>query len=276
MAILPFHGFGLGLRKQHYSEFLETRVPVDFVEVISENFMVDGGRPRRILRQVREKYPVILHGVSLSVGSVGGLDLDYLRRLRKLVDEIEPLFVSDHLCWTRSADFNSHDLLPLPFDGETLDVVTANVLKTQEVLGREILLENPSSYLNFTSEMKEWEFLSELCARTGCGLLLDVNNVYVSACNNGFDAIQYLDGLCPKDVYQIHLAGHSKGTELLIDTHDQEVPDSVWQLYRHVLPKLGPVATMIERDDAIPELSELLSELDTARFIAGSFGRAAA
>ena len=273
----PFAGFGLGLRKPHYVDFLEARVAVDFIEVISENFMVEGGRPRRILREVRDRYPVALHGVSMSLGSADGLDGAYLARLRALVDEVEPLFVSDHLSWSRIRGFNSHDLLPLPYTGEALDVVADNVARAQDALARAILIENPSTYIDFVdSEMTEWEFLDRLCARTGCGLLLDVNNVFVSATNHGFDPFAYLDGLPHGRVRQIHLAGHSQGTELLIDTHDQPVPDPVWKLYAHILPRLGPVATMIERDDAIPPLHILLSELDTARRIAGDAVRVAA
>lgn len=267
--IPSFSGFGLGLRKPHYAEFLEHRVAVDFVEVISENFMVDGGRPRRILRDVRERYPVALHGVSMSVGSADGVDRVYLARLRALVDEIEPLFVSDHLCWTRFAGFNSHDLLPLPYTQEAFDVVCANVAAAQDALGRPMLIENPSSYLTFDGDtMSEWAFLDAVCAETGCSLLLDINNVFVSASNHGFDPIAYLDGVSPDHVRQIHLAGHSQGETLLIDTHDRPVPPSVWDLYDHVLPRLGRVATMIERDDAIPPLHELLAELDHARRIA--------
>lgn len=269
--------FGLGLRKPHYAEFLEHRIAVDFVEVISENFMVDGGRPRQILRDVRALYPVALHGVSMSVGSAEGLDRAYLTRLRALVDEIEPLFVSDHLCWTRVGGFNSHDLLPLPYTEEALETVTANVATAQDVLGRAMLIENPSSYVAFDgAPMTEWEFLDALCARTGCGLLLDVNNVFVSAANHGFDARTYLDFLPAERVGQIHLAGHSQGDALLIDTHDRPVPASVWDLYAHVLPRLGPVATMIERDDDIPPLHELLAELATARAIAIGTERLAA
>ncbi|MEP6784351.1 MAG: DUF692 domain-containing protein [Sphingomonadales bacterium] len=266
--IPPFAGFGLGLRKPHYAEFLEQRVAVDFVEVISENFMVDGGRPKRILREVRERYPVALHGVSMSVGSADGLNAAYLARLRALIDEIEPVFVSDHLCWTQFGGFNSHDLLPLPYTQEALDVVCANVARAQDVLGRAMLIENPSSYVAFDGDtMSEWAFLDMLCARTGCDMLLDVNNVFVSATNHGFDPIVYLDGVPLNRVRQIHLAGHSQGEGMLIDTHDSPVPPSVWDLYAHVLPRLGPVATMIERDDAIPPLHELLAELDHARWV---------
>jgi uncharacterized protein (UPF0276 family) len=236
--------------------------------VISENFMVDGGRPRQILRDVRAMYPVALHGVSMSLGSADGLDGAYLQRLRALVGEIEPLFVSDHLSWTRIGGFNAHDLLPLPYTQEALDTVCANVDRAQTVLGRTMLIENPSSYFAFEgADMTEWEFLDALGARTGCGLLLDVNNVFVSATNHGFDAIAYLDGVPAHRVRQIHLAGHSPGRDLLIDTHDTPVCADVWGLYAYVLPKLGPVATMIERDDAIPPLHELLVELGTARAI---------
>jgi len=276
MSLVSFGGFGLGLRKPHYSEFLEHRIAVDFLEVISENFMVDGGRPRQLLHEIRARYPIALHGVSMSVGSAEGVDRAYLARLRALVDEIDPLFVSDHLCWTRVSGFNSHDLLPLPYTHEALEIVTSNVSRAQDALGRAILLENPSTYIAFDGEMTEWEFLKAVCAKTGCGLLLDVNNVYVSAANHGFDARAWLDAIPAEYIRQIHLAGHSEGEALLIDTHDRPVPPSVWDLYAHVLPRLGPVATMIERDDAIPPLYDLLVELGVARTIAESAQRLAA
>ncbi len=275
--IPSFAGFGLGLRKQHYADFLEHRVDVDFVEVISENFMIDGGRPKRILREVRERYPVALHGVSMSVGSADGVDPAYLARLRALVDEIDPLFVSDHLCWTRFGGFSSHDLLPLPYTQEALEIVCANIAIAQDTLGRAMLIENPSSYVTFEDDiMTEWAFLDAVCAQTGCGLLLDINNVFVSATNHGFDPIAYLDGVPHDRVRQIHLAGHSQGDSMLIDTHDSPVPPSVWDLYAYALPRLGPVATMIERDDAIPPLPELLAELDQARAIKAQTVRLAA
>lgn len=268
--IPAFAGYGLGLRKPHYADFLEGNIDVDFVEVISENFMVDGGKPRQILRDVRARHPVALHGVSMSIGSADGLDQAYLARLRALVDEIEPLFISDHLSWSRIEGFNSHDLLPLPYTAEALNLVCDNIGRAQDALGRAMLIENPSSYIDFTpADMTEWQFLDYVCARSGCGLLLDVNNVFVSATNHGFDAIAYLDGVPHDRVRQIHLAGHSQGQELLIDTHDKPVPASVWDLYAHIAPQLGSVATMIERDDAIPPLPELLAELATARRIAG-------
>ncbi|MBX7501609.1 DUF692 domain-containing protein [Qipengyuania sp. YG27] len=274
--IAPFHGFGLGLRRAHYADFLGGAVPVDFVEVISENYMVVGGKPLRVLEQVRQEHPVILHGVSLSVGSAHGLEPDYLARLRKLAERIEPLWVSDHLCWTRTSAHNSHDLLPLPLTREALDVVCANIDRAQEALGRAMLFENPSSYLTFPEdEMTEWKFLAEMARRTGCYLLLDVNNVHVSARNHDFSAADYLAGLPLDRVRQIHLAGHQPG-ELVVDTHDRAVCEDVWALYAQVIARTGPVATMIERDDNIPPLVELLRELDHARAIAGARQRSVA
>ena len=276
--MFQMHQFGLGLRKPHYRDFIEgeTAVPVDFVEVISENFMVDGGRPLYVLERVRERHAVALHGVSMSLGSADGLRDDYLRRLRSLADAVDPLFISDHLSWSRIERFNSHDLLPLPYTQEALDAVSANIHHAQDTLGRTMLIENPSSYVSVPGDMTEWEFLDAVCTRTGCGLLLDVNNIYVSASNHGFDAQAYLSGIPAARVRQIHLAGHSQGRDLLIDTHDKPVPDPVWALYASALERFGPVATMIERDGDIPPLSALLAELGLARDIAqGKFRRAA-
>ncbi len=270
--------FGLGLRKPHYGAFIDGDAPqpVDFLEVISENFMVAGGRPRDVLRRVRARHALALHGVSMSLGSAEGVDRTYLHRLRALVDEVDPMFVSDHLSWSRTGGFNAHDLLPLPYTEEALDVTCDNVGRAQDALGRVILVENPSSYLTFAGDMTEWEFLAALCQRTGCALLLDVNNVFVSASNHGFDPGAYLDGLPMDRVRQIHLAGHSKGAELLIDTHDHPVADAVWSLYVDALAQVGDVAVMIERDDAIPPLSDLLDELAVARRLeAGGVRRAA-
>jgi uncharacterized protein (UPF0276 family) len=263
---IPFQGFGLGLRKEHYDNLLTSHVPVDFVEVVSENFMVEGGQPRHILRQIRERHPVVLHGVSMSVGSADGLRRDYLEHLKALADDIDPLFISDHLSWSRIGNFNSHDLLPLPYTEEALVTVCRNIDMAQDILGRAMLFENPSSYLAFDgAPMTEWEFIGEMSRRTGCGLLLDVNNIYVSATNNGFDADDYLNGIPFERVRQIHLAGHSQGQGLLIDTHDAPVSDGVWHLYAKAMARCGPVATMIERDDNIPALHALLAELDQAR-----------
>ena len=272
-AIAPFGGFGLGLRRTHYDDFLNSDVPVDFVEVISENYMIEGGRQMRILEAVRAKLPVIIHGVSMSIGSARGLDEDYLAKLKQLEQRIDPLWVSDHLCWTRSSAHNSHDLLPMPLTQEALAAVCANIDHAQNVLGRAMLFENPSSYLTFPEdEMSEWEFLAEMTRRTGCYLLLDVNNIYVSARNHGFSEDDYLAGLPLERVRQIHLAGHDPATperQVIIDTHDREVSDGVWALYEKAIAMLPqPVATMIERDDHIPPLPELLTELDRARRIA--------
>ena len=269
-AVTPFADFGLGLRREHYRDFLEGEVAVDFVEVISENFMVDGGRPLRILEQVRAKFPVILHGVSMSIGSAHGLDMDHLARLRRLADRIEPLWVSDHLCWTRTSAHNSHDLLPMPLTRDALDLVCDNIDRAQVALGRALLFENPSSYLSFPQdEFTEWQFLAEMSRRTGCYLLLDVNNIHVSAHNHGFDPLDYLAGIPADRVRQVHLAGHTPG-EIVIDTHDRPVCDAVWALFARAMAMLGPVAVMIERDDAIPPLPELLAELDQARSIAAT------
>lgn len=272
-TIAPFDGFGLGLRRTHYEDFLESDVPVDFVEVISENYMIDGGRQLRILDQVREKHPVILHGVSMSIGSAGGLDSDHLAKLKRLERRVDPLWVSDHLCWTRTSAHNSHDLLPMPLTEEALTAVCANIDRAQNELGRAMLFENPSSYLTFPEdELSEWQFLSEMAQRTGCYLLLDVNNIYVSARNHGFSQDEYLAGLPLDRVRQIHLAGHDPATDdrpVIIDTHDRAVVDGVWDLYAKAIAMLPqPVATMIERDEDIPPLPELLAELDRARGIA--------
>lgn len=264
-------GFGLGLRPQHYPAFLETWPALDFLEIISENFMIRGGRPLKMLEALRERYPMVMHGVSLSIGSADGLDVSYLERLKALADRVQPAWVSDHLCWTGVGGTNTHDLLPLPYTEEALTVCCANIRLAQSVLERPLVLENPSSYLSFVeSDMTEWAFLSELCARTGCALLLDVNNIYVSSVNHAFDPYAYLDGVPADRVWQIHLAGHSRNGDLLIDTHDEAVSDPVWDLYDGACRRFGPVATMIERDDNIPPLGDLLAELDFARTVAAA------
>jgi uncharacterized protein (UPF0276 family) len=270
--IAPFQGFGLGLRKPHHADFLETQVPVDFVEVISENFMAQGGKQLRILQQIRERYPVILHGVSMSIGSAEGLDAHYLEHLAELARIIDPLWVSDHLCWTRTSAHSSHDLLPLPLTRAALDVVCDNIDHAQNTLGRPMLFENPSSYLAFPEdEMSEAEFLAEMSWRTGCSLLLDLNNIYVSAHNHGWSAAEYLAAIPGKAVRQVHLAGHtppSPDTPLAVDTHDRPVCDGVWDLFAETIGSLGDVAVMIEWDDAIPPLATLLDEVSKARALA--------
>ena len=269
--IAPFPGFGLGLRREHYADFLSSDVPVDFVEIISENFMATGGRPLHTLDAVRERHPVAMHGVSMSVGSAQGLNREYLGHLKALADRVRPLWVSDHLCWTGVDSFNSHDLLPLPYTEEALDLVCANIALAQDILERPMLFENPSSYFAFSdADYTEWEFLAQMTARTGCYLLLDVNNIYVSGTNHGFDPEAFLRGIPANRVRQFHLAGHSQGESMLIDTHDTPICDAVWHLYLSACERFGHAATMIERDGNIPGLAVLLAELDMARAVAAN------
>ncbi|HTT43835.1 MAG TPA: DUF692 domain-containing protein [Steroidobacteraceae bacterium] len=266
----PSLGFGLGLRVDHYEEILRAAPAVDWFEALTENYLVPGGKPLHYLTRVRERYPLALHGVSLSIGSTAPLDRGYLEQLKALAARIEPAWVSDHLCWTGVASRNTHDLLPLPYTEEALRHIIARVRTVQEILGRRILLENVSSYVAFRdSALSEWQFLAEVARGADCLLLLDVNNIYVSSVNHEFDPHEYLAGIPPERVQQIHLAGHENHGDYLIDTHDHPVPDPVWQLYAAALARLGPVATMIERDDRIPPLAELVAELDEARAIAG-------
>ena len=269
----PFLGFGLGLRPEHYLEVLESLPDVDWFEIISENYLVDGGKPLHYLDRIREHYPMVMHGVSLSIGSSDPLDLEYLAGLKRLAARVEPAWVSDHLCWTGIGGRNLHDLLPLPYTEEAVAHVAERVARVQDYLGRRILLENVSSYVTYTdSRVSEWEFLSAVAERADCWILLDVNNVYVSAHNHGFDPLAYLDGVPRERVRQIHLAGHSHNGSLIIDTHDHPVPDPVWDLYVEAVARLGPVSTMIERDDDIPPLGVLLEELTRARSLAESVG----
>jgi hypothetical protein len=273
----PSLGFGLGLRTDHYGAILSGEPHVDWFEALTENYLVAGGRPLHHLERIRERYPVVLHGVSLSIGGSDPLDADYLSKLRALCERIEPAWVSDHLCWTGVDGLNLHDLLPLPYTEEALEHVARRVRRVQETLGRRILLENVSSYVGFaSSSMSEWEFLARLAQLADCELLLDVNNVYVSAVNHGFDAREFIDALPAARVRQLHLAGHHDHGSQIVDTHDAAIADPVWKLYEHTLRRLGPVATMIERDDHIPPLAELVSELDRARELASTVFAAAA
>jgi len=260
-------GFGLGLRTEHYRDFAEQRpAGVDWLEVISENYMVGGGKPLHYLDAIRRDVPMVMHGVSLSIGSTDALDLGYLCSLKALAQRIEPAWISDHLCWTGVDHHNLHDLLPMPYTEAALRHLVTRVQQVQDVLGRRLLLENVSSYVAFNGdEMSEWEFIAELARRADCELLLDVNNVYVSSVNHGFDAHRFIDAMPKNRVRQIHLAGHEDHGEYLVDTHDHPVSDAVWQLYAYTVRQLGAVPTMIERDDHIPPLAELLGELDIAR-----------
>lgn len=262
-------GFGLGLRTVHYEDILATRPHVDWFEALSENYMVPGGKPLYYLDRIRADYPIVLHGVSMSIGSTDPLDLEYLKELKALVDRVEPVWMSDHLCWTGIATRNMHDLLPLPYTREAVNHVAGRISQVQEYLGRQILIENVSSYVNFEqSEMTEWEFLREISERADCLLLFDVNNVYVSGFNHGFDPREYIDALPSQRIQQIHLAGHTNCGTHIIDTHDAAIIDEVWKLYSYTIEAYGPVSTMIERDDHIPDLDVLVAELDQARALA--------
>lgn len=265
---LPFLGFGLGLRTEHYNAILEAEPTIDWFEALSENYMIPGGKPLNYLDRIRENYPVVMHGVSLSIGSTAEVDKDYLRDLKKLADRIEPVWISDHLCWTGVHGQNMHDLLPLPYTEETVKHVAERVRIVQDYLGRQILLENVSSYASYIdSSMTEWEFISQIAEKADCLLLLDVNNIYVSSYNHQFDAKAFIDGVPAKRIQQIHLAGHNNHGDYIIDTHDAPVIDPVWQLYEHAIARFGAVSTMIERDDKIPALEELVDELNIARTI---------
>ena len=273
----PCLGFGLGLRPDHYEQVLNDRPAIDWLEVISENYMIDGGKPLHYLDRIRELYPMVMHGVSMSIGSTAPLNLDYLADLKQLIERIEPEWVSDHLCWTGVDELNLHDLMPLPYTGEAIDHVVARVGQVQDFLGRQILLENVSSYVTYhASKISEWEFLSAIAKRADCLILLDINNIYVSSQNHNFDPLEYLDGVPADRIQQFHLAGHSYQDQLIIDTHDHPICDPVWSLYQQAVERFGPVATMIERDDNIPPLEELLAELDIARQLAAEMDAAAA
>jgi len=280
-AEAPALGVGVGLRVPHYDDVLrrcrEGAFDVDFLEVISENFMVRGGRPRRILESIRAERPVVMHGVSMNIGSVDPLDAVYLDRLDRLARDVEPSWLSDHLCWNGVGGAHLHDLMPLPTSEAVLDWVARRVVAVQERLGRRIAVENVSSYLSFVDdELDEWQFLAELAERADCGVLLDVNNVFVSAHNHGFDAAAYLDSIPAERIFQIHLAGHSESGPLLIDTHDHPVRDEVWSLYERVVRRTGPVSTLIEWDAELPTLDRLVEEAHRARRILEDIGQEAA
>jgi len=269
MAIaVPFLGHGVGLRPKHFPQLWDGTARVDWFEAISENYMVAGGRPRAALERARSMAPLVLHGVSLSIGSTDPLDEAYLRALGDLVARMEPAWVSDHLCWSGVGGHYAHDLLPLPYTEEALAHVVRRVVAVQERLGRQIIIENVSSYLTYThSTLAEWEFLGAVAERADCGLLLDVNNVYVSATNHGFSADAYLAGLPPDRVGQIHLAGHTDMGTYLFDTHDAPVIEPVWDLYRQALRRFGRVSTLVEWDDHIPELDVVCAEAERARAV---------
>lgn len=262
-------GFGLGLRTAHFNTILETLPSIDWWEIISENFMIPGGKPLYFLDKIREHYPIVTHGVSLSIGSTDPLNWDYLEKLKILIQRIHPAWVSDHLCWTGVNGINTHDLLPLPYTEESLNHVVERVKIVQDFLETQILLENVSSYVSFkASTFTEWDFLSQVAKQADCLILLDINNIYVSAFNHGFDPYQYLNAIPIDRVQQFHLAGHTNKIDHIIDTHDADIISPVWDLYSAAIKRFGPVSTLIERDDNIPPLPELILELQHAKEIA--------
>ena len=268
-TLVPTPGFGLGLRTEHYAEILAAPCYVDWFEVLSENYMVPGGKPLAMLDKIRRDYPMVMHGVSMSIGTPHGPSEEYLADLKRLAQRIEPLWISDHICWTGVHGRNMHDLFPLPYTEETVWHVVQNVKRVQDYLGRPLLLENVSSYVAFAGDtLTEWEFVSAIAEESDSLILLDVNNIYVSSVNHGFDPLQYLEGIPQGRVQQIHLAGHSDHGDYIVDTHDHPVIDPVWKLYAAALRRFGAVASMIERDDNIPPLAELVEELQIARTIA--------
>lgn len=264
----PYLGYGLGLRKEHYADVLATRPQVDWFEIISENYMVEGGKPLDYLTRIRAHYPMVMHGVSMSIGSSEPLNRDYLKQLKALIKRVEPAWFSDHLCWTGVEGINLHDLMPLPYTEEAVQHVADRITQVQDYLGRQMLLENVSSYVSYTdSQLSEWDFLREVAARADCLILLDINNIYVSAFNHNFDPYAYLLAMPSERVYQFHLAGHTHENNLIIDTHDHPIADPVFELYAAAVQHFGQVSTMIERDDHIPPLAELLDELEQVRRI---------
>ncbi len=262
-------GFGLGLRTQHYADFLARKQPLDWLEIITDNYLIDGGKPLAVIDAIRRDYPVAMHGVAMSIGASQGVDVPYLQRVKALADRIEPLWVSDHLCWTGPGPEQLHDLYPLPYTDESARHVIAQIRRAQDVLGRRLVLENVSSYIRYRHDSaSEWQFLAHIAQEADCLLLVDVNNIYVSSVNHGFDPLTYLHALPAHRVQQIHLAGHSDNGDHIIDTHDHPVAPPVWDLYAQACQRFGAVAAMIERDDHIPPLAELLDEMAIARRVA--------
>lgn len=266
----PFLGFGLGLRPEYYEEIItEKPTIINWFEITTENYLVEGGKPLYYLDKIRADYPMVMHGVSLSLGSTDALDTDYLKQLKQLAKRVEPAWISDHLCWTGINGLNMHDLLPLPYTQEAIVHVVDRIQQVQDYLGQRILIENVSSYLTFTeSEMTEWDFISQILNQADCYLLLDVNNVYVSSVNHHFNPLDYILGLPTDRIVQIHLAGHSDHGDYIIDTHDAPVIQPVWDLYGETIKRFGHISTMIERDDNMPPLSDLLDEIAKAKEIA--------
>jgi len=264
----PYLGYGLGLRTEHFDEILKHQPQVDWFEIISENFVDTEGYPKFVIQKIAEQYPIVMHGVSLSIGSTDPINFDYLKKIKKLATEIDAKWVSDHLCWTGILSKNAHDLLPLPLTEESLLHVVNRIKQVQDFLERPLVLENPSSYVQFQEDsFTEYEFISEMANASDCRLLLDLNNVYVSSFNHNYDALTYIKSLPLDKVVQFHLAGHThKGTHI-IDTHDNHVVDDVWDLYKETIQYTGQVSTLLEWDANIPDLTVLQAEVLKAKTI---------
>ena len=266
---MPFLGFGLGLRPDYYEEILATKPAVDWFEILTENYLIPGGKPLYYLQQIREHFPIVMHGVSLSIGSSDSLDTAYLAQVKDLAARVEPQWISDHLCWTGIEGVNIHDLLPIPYTYQAVHHIVSRIQQVQDFLGRPLLIENVSSYLTYKqSELSEWDFINEIVRQAGCFILLDVNNVYVSSVNHQFNPLEYIYAMPTDRVAQIHLAGHSNYGDYIIDTHDAPIINEVWDLYSATIKYLGPISTMVERDDNMPPLAELLAEMQHAQYLA--------
>lgn len=266
---LPYLGFGLGLRPNYYEEILIKKPDLDWFEILTENYLIPGGRPLYYLDRIREHYPIVMHGVSLSLGSTDPLDWDYLKQVKELAFRVQPAWISDHLCWTGVHGLNIHDLLPVPYTTQAIKHIVSRIHQIQDFLQRPLLIENVSSYLTYKqSEMSEWDFILEIVKQSDCYLLLDVNNIYVSSFNHGFNPMDYINSMPVGKVAQIHLAGHTNHGDYIIDTHNAPVIEPVWSLYEATIQRFGPVSTMIERDDNMPEFDELLAEINHARRLA--------
>jgi uncharacterized protein (UPF0276 family) len=264
----PYLGFGVGLRALHYETILSSSPDIDWFEIISEDFLVTGGMPLEYLDKIAERYPVVMHGVSMSLGSADALNWDYLKKIKKLMQRINPVWVSDHCCWTGVDHVNLHDLMPMPYTDEAVKYMVMRIKEVQDFLERPLVIENVSSYITYQdSGMAEWEFLSHICSEAGCLLLLDINNVYVSAFNHAFDAKTYIDNIPVEYVQQFHLAGHRNYGSHIIDTHDETIIEPVWGLYRYALERFGKVSTLIERDSNIPPLKVMIKEMNHAKSV---------
>ncbi len=267
---LPNLGVGIGLRTQHYGHVVDDKPAVDWFEIISENFMDVGGRPSWVIEQVAAHYPIVMHGVSMSIGSTDPIDRDYFAKLADLARRTKALWVSDHLCWTGVAHRNIHDLLPLPYTEDSLRHVVARIREVQDILQRPLVIENPSSYLEFkSSSMSEWEFLARMSEDADCGLLLDVNNVFVSSFNHSFDPYEYLAGIPMERVVQFHVAGHTNHGSHILDTHLGRAVDEVWKLYGKACELTGGRSTLYEWDEEIPALEVVVAEAEKARAYTG-------